>query len=287
MDLEVYRSSVLAIKPKIINLKESLQTQIQMLQVKEKDFVEIDNAADKIRESKGDNIVILNISGKKYKTKVKTLLNIKDTVFYKMVINGFFDNNNEVFIPESALHFSAILDYLRYSKIELLAFRKEELKSIQESANYFNICKLVEEIYKYLWKPHIMNILFSEYYTSFNNDKIMTNRAIQALEDEEDLTKGLYFVFSYSGWVTFEIDTLTELNTLIIYPYVKSVTDYQTYYMPGPWYISTDGVTWSSLGNISNIYSTTPYRFKLNGKKGKFIKCEFYNNFGLGALGIY
>jgi len=286
MDLEVFKSTVTAIKPQFEELNSALQDKLNELKMKEKEFVEMDEKADRILKEKGNKLVIINVSEKKFKTKLSTLLNIKDSIFYKLVCNGWFDKNEEIFIPESSYLFPAILDYMRYKTLEFKGYNKEELRALINVANYYNLYSLREGIDKYLWKPHIVGITYSDYYVSYN-DKAKNIRVVKNLEDEENLTNGINFIYSYTGTITFELDSLSELNTLIVYPYQKVYTDYNAYYLPANWYLSEDGSSYTNCAIVTNIYSTSSCRFKLNGKKAKFLRCDITNNVGIGAIGIY
>ena len=70
---------------------------MMILEVKADKWANIDEEAERIIKS-DNHVVYLDIGGKKFQTKIDTLLSIKDTLFYKLILDGKLNLKEEIFI---------------------------------------------------------------------------------------------------------------------------------------------------------------------------------------------
>ncbi len=137
------QSNFLSIKSKMKKVESDLQTQINDLLEKERDWNEIENKAKSIDQNK---IIRFNVSGTKFSTKIKTLLSVKDTIFYGLILTSNIDLNKEIFFDRSARLFSIILDFLRYKEFDLENLSYNEINDLLFEAEYFEIPPLIDFI---------------------------------------------------------------------------------------------------------------------------------------------
>jgi hypothetical protein len=97
MDGVALKERILSMKTRVDKTENELISQMNNLSVLDTLWNEIDSYADYKRQN-DNHIVNFNVCGKKYSTKIETLLNIKDTFFYKLVTSKKVNLNEEIFI---------------------------------------------------------------------------------------------------------------------------------------------------------------------------------------------
>jgi len=112
------------------------------LAIREEKWLKMDKEASQISVNITD-IIKLNIGGDRFATKAETLLKIKDTLFYKILISKKFDPKNEIFFDRFSTYFVYILDYLRYDRLNLKRFKKIELEELLIEVEYFEVKLLI------------------------------------------------------------------------------------------------------------------------------------------------
>jgi hypothetical protein len=102
------------------------------------------NPEEQIEEliSTKEDIITLNIGGKKFQTKKSTLLRLKDTLFYNLIIQ--YKNMNqeipkEIFIDRGYTHFKLILDILRTNQFTFKGRPKIEREELLDEFEYYGL----------------------------------------------------------------------------------------------------------------------------------------------------
>jgi len=130
------------IKNDLETLTKEFTEQMNDLAIREEKWLKMDKEASQISVNITD-IIKLNIGGDRFATKAETLLKIKDTLFYKILISKKFDPKNEIFFDRFSTYFVYILDYLRYDRLNLKRFKKIELEELLIEVEYFEVKLLI------------------------------------------------------------------------------------------------------------------------------------------------
>ena len=70
------------LKNKLEHIEKNIVEKVEEIQTKEEKWEELEKKVQEIREIKKDEIININVGGKKFATKLQTLMNIKDNLFY-------------------------------------------------------------------------------------------------------------------------------------------------------------------------------------------------------------
>lgn len=65
-----------------------------------------------------EKIIKFNVSGKIFATKMQTLMSVKDTLFYKMIMSNRFNFDKIIYFDRPHTYFQIILDYIRYKRFQ-------------------------------------------------------------------------------------------------------------------------------------------------------------------------
>lgn len=125
------KDDLLSLKGKLETIEIEFEKRLVEVEEKQKKFKEIENKFDEIIKTK-DSWIKLNIGGKIFKTKLSTLLSIKDTLFYNLLslhIENNTDIPNEIFIDRSFENFDLILDFIRNKNVNIKG--KDKLQRLQ------------------------------------------------------------------------------------------------------------------------------------------------------------
>ncbi len=102
----------------------------------------MDKEANEISIKKSD-IIRLNVGGDIFATKAETLLKVKDTLFYKIFLSKKFENKKEIFFDRFSTYFGHVLNYLRYDRINLKRFKKQQLEELLIEVEYYEVFKVI------------------------------------------------------------------------------------------------------------------------------------------------
>lgn len=137
-DLGVIRSNLETLTTEFVE-------QMQDLAIREDKWLKMDKEASQISVNRTD-IITLNIGGERFATKAETLLRVKDTLFYKILISKKFDTKKEIFFDRFSTYFSYILDYMRYNRLNLKRFKKPDLEELLIEVEYFEVIILKDTL---------------------------------------------------------------------------------------------------------------------------------------------
>ena len=131
-----------SIKSDLETLTKEFVDQMQDLAIREEKWLKMDKEASQISVNSSD-IIKLNIGGDRFHTKAETLLKVKDTLFYKILISKKFDITKEIFFDRFSTYFVYILDFLRYDRLNIKRFKKPELEELLIEVEYFEVSFIV------------------------------------------------------------------------------------------------------------------------------------------------
>ena len=281
MDGIKIKEELVNIKGRLENVEADLKSQILELNIKEVKWNKLDSLADQIK-SYENSIVKFNISGKKFMTRISTLLSIRDTLFYKMIISRDVDFTKEVFFDRSPKYFGIILDFLRSKKINLKRFSKNELEDLREEAEYFEIGDLIEEMGT---KP--LEVEFVSY--EFNGAYITSGITVgtNKIEDLSDPSMMKGICAQSPGWIIVELNSEWIINGIEIGGFKGN----PSYWSPenGAYssiYVSENKTNWTNVGTIPRGYGSSVKTVNFSDKVAKYIKFENTSYLGIGYLKV-
>jgi hypothetical protein len=275
------KERILSMKGRVDKTESELIAQMNNLSVLDSLWNEIDSYAEYMRRNE-NHIVNFNVCGKRYSTKVETLLNIKDTFFYKLVTSKKVNLKDEIFISRDPKMFSLILDYLRKKTINLKRFSKSELVRFRFEAEYFELNDIINEIGDNTQEIDIVGFEFSGPYMS-GNVEIGTNK----LEDVFD--KNLYtggICATSPGYIIFELNKEWEIESVEVGGYGGNTS----YWSVENGYsatieFSTDKDKWTNIGSIPSGFGSNIATVRLSSKKkAKWVRFKHNSLLGIGYV---
>lgn len=274
------KDDLLGLKDKLEMLEKEFENKLKDVDNKEKKFKEIDKQIEEIINSK-DKIIKLNIGGKVFQTKMSTLLNIKDTLFYKLISKSIENNEeitNEIFIDRSYRHFQLLLDYMRTKKYSIKNLNKYDLEDFESEVRYYGFTEISEMINEKMKEIEIIGFTSAQQYSNcathnyedLKNRNLMGGICVQSpyhivfeLNYEHDISK-----IEIGGW---------NGNTNSWYPGNGANSKILT---------STDGVNFTEVGAIPGNYGANIQTVTLTPSIGKFLKFQNTSYLGIGFLNI-
>jgi hypothetical protein len=270
------KEKLLKVKTKLENVTKGLEDKVTDLNEKQKKWKQMDELADQICKNNREQIVWFNVCGKKFATNVATLLNTKDTLFYKIIISKRFDINKETFFDRNPRFFSILLDYLRYKKFNIKRYTPDELEDIRIEANYFEITELFDILEDKSLSIEFVNAEHSGFY--FQQEEKM-EIILKHLRDR-DMSKGI--ALKPPGYILLELKNEVEFDEIEIGGYKGNTEEF--YPDNGGGSTIEAGMEKDKLTYIA----TVPYGFgyailpvKVTKVKARFIRIK-----GTGSLGI-
>jgi hypothetical protein len=279
MDGLKLKEELYALKDRLDKVEVNLRSQIAELTTKEKKLNVLDEIAE--RKKKTENLIIkFNICGKKFMTKVATLLSTKDTLFYKMIISGEVNLHEEIFFDRSPKYFSFILDFLRTKKINLKRFKKKELENLHREADYFEISDLLDLIGDASTEIEFVSYEMNMPYT-VSGTPVGTNK----IEDINDSSRMKGICASSPGWIIIQLNTEWSIKGMDIGGYAGN---------PSLWSsengayasikVSTDKLNWTQVGTIPSGYGSAIKTVTFGAVSALYIKFEYTSYLGIGYL---
>jgi len=126
------------LKNRLESIENQLEDQMKDLDTRERKWTKLDKYVEEILKVQND-VLRLNIGGKKFAASVDTFLKTPDTLFYRLILSKKIDLNDEIFFDRSPTLFPVILNYLRTKKINYKAYTNEELKQLSTEAEYYEV----------------------------------------------------------------------------------------------------------------------------------------------------
>jgi hypothetical protein len=269
------------LKSRLESIETQIEGQMKDLQTREEKWQKMEEQVKEII-SKENEIVKLNVGGKRFATRTETLLKIKDTLFYKMILSKKFDLRDEIFFDRSPKIFPYLLDYLRYGTINYKRFSKDEMEELKVEAEYFEFGDILSYLEERMKEVEIVKMEFSGPYY-YSNIIVGTNNH-EDLKDRS-MTKGI--CATTPGWITFELNNEWEFDEIEVGGYNGNATYWYNANGAGATIqTSNDKVNWKNVGTVPSNYGTQPVTVKLTKSSGKYLKFTHNSYLGLGFLNI-
>jgi hypothetical protein len=151
IEKEVEKASILKrdyylIINKLKQLYSNIILKTQILDRKLKEWEQDTNVIKEIVKHNGELFVQINVGGKIFMTKLSTLLNVKGSLFEKIILSQFYDKGEEIFFDRSPRMFNYILNFMRYRYLNFSNFTNKELLDLRIEADYYGINKIIDRI---------------------------------------------------------------------------------------------------------------------------------------------
>jgi hypothetical protein len=236
-----------------------------------------------IVEIKPEEIIRINVGGKRFATRLTTLMSVKDNLFHKMVLSKKFDFSKEIFIDRSPEYFPMILDYLRNKKFDMKKLNKDQLLEIKEEIIYYELLE-IEAMFNNL------NELVT--YVKLENTKSYSDSTGQVGGNDpmflldKNLNTGI--CTDNGGAIILELSKECEFEEIDIGGYIgKADWVLSDGYGSGANILtSVDRVKWTIVGTIPTGFGTSIVSTKVIRSKAKYIKMEHHSWIGLGYFKI-
>ncbi len=281
MDSNKLKDEVLSLKDRLESVENGLSSQINELASLEEKWKKMDEEASEL--SKNDNIIVnLNISGKKFSTRLETLVSIKDTLFYKLVLSRKFDLNQEIFFDRSPKFFPIIIDYLRYKKINYKRFNNDELNEFYNEAVYYELTDIVETIGDRTKEIEFIKVEVSSYY--YYNSNIVGGGRVEDLKDKS-LMKGV--CAQSPGWIIVELNNEWEIDEIEIGGYNGNKSAWSPDNGNGSKIeTSVNKINWTTVGTVPSGFGSNIKNVRLTRSTARYIKFTGTSYMGFGYLDI-
>lgn len=277
-----------ALKADLLNLKsklESIESDIgekgKELKPKEDKFKNMDEQVKEILDN-NNQIIRFNVGGTKFATYSKTLLNVPDTLFYKIILSKRLDLNNEIFFDRSPTMFGYILDFLRYNTINYKRFNKEQQEELKAEADYYEIGEIVETIEEKLKCLEMVALTHSGLYM-YSGSAVASNK----LEDvmTRDLNTGC--CSTSPGWITIELNNEWEVDEVEVGGFTGNSSAWYSGNGNGSTIqTSKDNVNWTTVGTVPNDYANNIVSVKVTKTTCKYVKFSNGSYIGFGFINI-
>jgi len=295
LDNKYFENQLNELSIKLQKLVTPLSDELNEMKKKELEWEDIEKHGEKIVKAQADQVVSFNVSGQIFQTTIGTLMNIKDTLFYNLIVSERVNLDQEIFINRSPKHFSNIINYLRTKHFSFEKHRSEEMDEFYIEAQYYELNDLVQEMGN-RFECSLLNFTRSgnvSYYYE-NEDEIGTGngRDIQVgtnfLEDLNETCLNTGICTSSPAYIIIELNHEFEFEEIVIGGY--DGTKYEGWFI-GNGSLSTiltssNGKQWTKVGEIPTNYGQIQ-SVKLLKSIGKYIK--FFNEdsqIGIGYLKI-
>ena len=139
MNANQIKDDLSTLKNKLGLIENQLEGQMKDLEVREEKWKKMDEQVEEVIKNQNE-LIRINVGGKKFTTKTETLVAIKDTLFYKIVVCKKFNLEDELFFDRNPKIFPFIMDYLRTKTINYSKFNRDQLEDLKIEADYFEVC---------------------------------------------------------------------------------------------------------------------------------------------------
>lgn len=278
------RDELLVLKGKLELLEKELTDQMMELELKAEKWAKIDENAELLIKT-NNSVLFLDVGGKKFQTKLETLLSIKDTLFYKLILTEQLDITKEIFIDRNNDYFHIILSFLRNKKVNLNGYNNKKLREILEEAQFYEMTDLIANIEESLSEVYFTDFEVNGNY--YSGGTLAGTQEVTCLNNTEDrtLTKGI--CATSPGTITLTLNREVEFEEIEIAGWGGNTSIWATSNGSSSKILtSLDKSTWTQVGNTGSNYGSIS-KIKLTKSKGKYIKIEGNSYLGLGYLKIF
>jgi len=233
-----------------------------------------------------NEIVRMNVGGTPFATKVGTLVSIKDTLFYKLVISGKFDFKKEIFFDRFPDYFGVILNYLRTRKVNYNRYSKLQLEELFIEAEYYEVTEIAKYISSFLKDIRYVFFEVNDTYIAPGNITAGTQN-IEHLNNYEDRSLKNGIVATTAGWIIIHLNEEWEIENIEVAgwngnPNIFSSTNGANATI----HTSKDKKTWTNVGTLPHNFGSFITTVNLTKSAGKYLKFVSTGYIGIGYLKV-
>lgn len=278
------RDELMNLKLKLESLEDDLTKQLIEAEVKYKKWNEIDKEVEEMRRNHLD-IITLNVGGKIFQTKYDTLLSVKDTFFYKIIVSKRLDLNDPIFIDRNYKFFRFILTYLRYQKVNISKLSSIDIEDLFEEANFYEIEDLVSFLEEARRDIKFVNFEINGTYSS--SGILAGTNNIEDINNFEDRTLIKGICANSSGWIILELNRETEFDQIEIGGWSGNTGIWSPANGAGAQILtSLDKAKWDIVGTIPSNFTSTILKVLVTKSKAKWLKFLHTSYLGIGYCKI-
>jgi len=274
------RDELKRLKNKLATLENDITTQLADVSAKSEKWLKRDEEAENI--VKVDNPVItINVGGKIFQTRLETLLSVKDTLFYKLILTNQLDYKKNLFIDRCYDNFEYILSYLRNKKLNTNKFTAKLMEELYDESKYFEISELSE-----LLEEDKRIIFFKSFESNGPYSTAGTNK-IEDINNFEDRTLMKGIVAASPGWIIFELNREAEFNELEVGGWNGNTGIFApSNGSNSVIYSSSDKTDWIQIGTLPGNFGAKIDKIKVTISKARYIKVQSTTYLGLGYFRV-
>ena len=278
------RDELFILKSKLELLEKELTDQMMELEVKAEKWAQVDEEAEKIIKDNKNLNILLDVGGQKFQTKLETLLSLKDTLFYRLVLAKKINLAEEIFIDRDYKYFYVILSFLRNKKVNINNFSSKELKEIKEEADFYEMTDLNSNIDEALRELKFISFEVNANYTSGENTAGTQN--IDHINDFEDRSCMKGICANSPGWIIFEVNREVEFSEVEVGGWKGNTGLWGTTNGNGARIlVSNDKSSWVDVGTVGNNLGEIN-TVSVTKNKSKYIKILGTSYLGVGYFRI-
>jgi hypothetical protein len=271
-------------KEEIVGLKGSLECieknfHIKLKDVEEKqsNFQKMDEQLNELTKTK-DNIVLLNIGGEIFKTKISTLLSKRDTLFYNLVRTNLENGTemHQIFFDRPNQHFNFILDYLRTGTYSFKDFSHFEIEDLFTECEYYGLTEIVEALDEKINAVLFVNMQTAPKFKTFKNN-------LENLYDKKNLKNGVCVTSPYN--IIIEFNKEHQITGMEVSGCANTEKGWSpTNGFNAEVFASLDNNIWTKVGNLPSDHGAKIQFVKLTPCRAKYVKFQHSYYLGLGYV---
>lgn len=278
------KDELFLIKSKLELLEKELTDQMMHLEIEADKWAKYDEGAVKLISKEKNKIIKFDIGGEIFHTKLETILSIKDTLFYRLLLSNKLDIDKCIFIDRDPNYFNYILSFIRNKKVNLNNLNINELKCLKKDVEFYQISDLEKILEECLIQVYFVSFSVNSNYVSGNTT--LGSQDVTDLNNFEDKTQTKGICASYNGWIILELNRVVEFDSIEIGGYKGNIALWApSNGQNSTVYTSLDNVTYFEVGTVKGNYSEIN-KVILNKSKAKYIKFSNSTYIGIGYLKI-
>jgi len=275
------KDDLLGLQEKLVAIEAEFEAKLDEVDRKNEKYLEVDTKLENLLAEQ-NTLMSLNVGGKLFQTRLSTLLNIKDTLFYyvlaKRVMAGL-NVREEIFIDKNYNNFDFFLDFLRTKKFSLAGLTKSQIDEIGVDADFYgltDILNLIQEIQK---EVDIIGMdgTSAKYSTAGNHNFKDLKTA--------DLNTGVCVQSPYT--IQLELNFEHEFEKIEIGGYNGNTSIWGvTNGANAKIHTSRDKTNWTEVGTVPSDFGNKISTVSVKKTTAKYIKFQHTSYLGLGHLKI-
>ncbi len=286
MQTENLQGDLYHLKAKLENVEAKVNGHLKEFQSRDEKWKKMDEKIKNLKVNE-DQVIKMNVGGTPFATKLKTLINIKDTLFYKIVVSEKFDFIKVLFFDRFDNYFGTILNYLRYNKINYKMYNKRQLEEFLIEAEYYELYEISKYINSVL--KDIRIIAFEVSSPFIIGDKTIGTQKVEFLNNLEDRSLKNGIVANSNANIIFSLNEEWEIENIEVggwngNPSVFSPTNGGNATI----HTSKDRKNWTSVGTLPHNFGGYITTVQLTRSSGIYIKFTAVGGsyIGIGYLRI-